>query len=123
MKKIIFISFLFFISCGNNRPNLNNRFMLSPGMTKVQVLETIGKPLESEFDRNVEEWFYCNLLWGGDYLSLFFENGILVKTLNYTVKPTWEKGGEKNSDICTQNFKKGTYRVPDEILEIRLKVD
>ena len=92
-------------------------------MTKSQVVETIGKPKKSEFDRNVEEWFYC-ISYTGEYLSVFFENGILFKTLNYSVTPPWQPGGDVNTaGECVLNFKKGNYRVPDEVTEVRLKVD
>ena len=122
-KLLIMVSFSFFIaSCASSGPSMRNAFSLSPGMTKNQVMETIGKPKKTEFDRNVEEWFYCltGLGFQDEHLAVYFLDGKLIKTYNYV---TTEGDPGVLTGFCGINIKKGSYRVPDEIIETRLKVE
>ena len=121
-KLMILVSFSFFmISCAPSGPSMRDSFSLSPGMTKNQVIETIGKPKRSEFDRNVEEWFYCATGFASDdHLAVYFYEGKLYKTHNYVVT---ENDPGIVYGACEKNIKKGNYRVPDEITELRVKVD
>ena len=122
-KLMILVGFSFFmISCAPSGPSMKDSFSLSLGMTKNQVMETIGKPKRSEFDRNVEEWFYCltGLGFHDEHLAIYFLDGKLIKTHNYVVTSS-DPGVIPG--LCEINIKKGNYRVPDEITEIRLNVD
>jgi len=106
--------------------NLNESFKLSVGMTKQEVLRIMGDPIKSDFEKNVEEWFYCRT--GGSSLSnfspidehlvLFFHEDKLISKTNYTVTIK-DSNGVQGS--CEKFIKRGDYRVPDEVIEIRLR--
>jgi hypothetical protein len=109
--------------CGSTdciQQDLSKSFGLSPGMNKQEVLNVMGSPIRSDFEKNVEEWFYCSTQVGFDQqLVLFFHEGLLVSKHNYTVTIE-DVGGVPGS--CENFIKMGTYYVPDEVKEIRLRV-
>ena len=82
MKRIILIILitLFLFSCGTN---LKNAYKLSPGMTKNEVIAILGAPAVNDFDRNVEEWHYCNYM--GNFIALYFVDGKLIAKTSYSV--------------------------------------
>lgn len=94
-------------------------YKLSPGMTKDQVESIMGPPIKSDFDKNVEEWFYCSTGFNSDqHLALFFHDDILVAKKNYNVSLADTRG---IGGSCENFVKQGDYRVPDQVIEIRMK--
>ena len=117
--KIFFItSLLLIISCTSQ--NLKISYQLSPGMDKQSVLNIMGPPVKSDFSKNVEEWFYCKTgLDSDEHLVLYFHDEKLVTKHNYTVTMS-----DSRTDIggsCEKFVKMGNYKVPDEVVEIRLR--
>ena len=101
--------------------NLDNSIALNPGMSKPMVLQIMGKPIVSEFSKNVEEWHYCSTGMNADsYLALFFHDGKLIEKKAYTVS-IGDIGGASGS--CDKFIKRGTYREPDSVSEIRLNIN
>ena len=88
---------------------------VSYGMTKEQVISSMGSPVKSEFNGKIEEWHYCNNGLTGDYIALYFKEGILIEKLNYTVTIDDKKGLQEN---CSKFIKKGNYRLPDKVIQI-----
>jgi hypothetical protein len=115
MKKISQLAFcLLLISCG---ANLRVAYKLNQGMTKSEVESIMGAPTKSDFKQNVEEWHYCRTGFGSDeFLALFFYDGKLVEKLNYTVTMADTRGV---AGACSKFIKRGNYREPDTIIEIR----
>ena len=113
MKRIILIILitLFLFSCGTN---LKNAYKLSPGMTKNEVIAILGAPAVNDFDRNVEEWHYCNYM--GNFIALYFVDGKLIAKTSYSVSEH-DRRGEQGD--CAFFARKGNYRVPDKVIEIR----
>jgi outer membrane protein assembly factor BamE (lipoprotein component of BamABCDE complex) len=119
MKSIFFLLFLCFLfSCTVTQQNLNASHQLNPGMTKDEVVNVMGSPIMSDFYKNVEEWHYCKTGFNSDqYLALFFHQGKLVAKKSYTVTLNDTRGV---SGSCENFTKRGNYREPDEVKEIRL---
>jgi hypothetical protein len=117
MKKIlILILALTIVSCG---ANLKASYKLSPNMTKEEVEKIMGQPTKSDFKDNVEEWHYCRTGLGSDeFLALFFHNGKLIEKLNYTVTMADTRGV---AGACSKFIKRGNYREPDSVIEIRMR--
>lgn len=115
MKKLLFLLLVATLaSCGSAK--MNQAYRLEPGMTKAQVIEIMGEPMKSDFDRNVEEWHYCRTQLDSEtFLALYFVDGKLLTKTNYTV--TEENIGSIGS--CSQFIKMGNYKVPDVVVEIR----
>ena len=123
MIKLNLFFLLFVVSCGVNpnylQQDLSKSFGLRPGMTTQETLNIMGSPIRTDFEKNVEEWFYCSTQIGFDQqLVLFFHDNKLISKTNYTVTVT-EVGGVTGS--CENFIKMGTYYVPDEVKEIRVK--
>lgn len=96
--------------------DMTNALMLSPEMSKPEVIEIMGQPVLSDFSEGVEEWHYCNTGSRGDeYIALWFHSGKLVEKLNYTVTVT--SGGGYGD--CKMFVKRGTYVVPDVVITLR----
>lgn len=112
-KRIIFVTvvILLFASCRNS---LRYAYKLSPGMTKQEVLNLLGPPAINDFDRNVEEWHYCNYM--GNYIALYFTDGKLIARTSYSVSE-YDRMGELGD--CAYFARRGNYRVPDKVIEIR----
>ena len=120
MKNILTITILsiFITSCGLQQ-NLAVSYALSPGMTKVEVLQIMGPPAKSDFSRNVEEWHYCRTGTSSDeFLALFFYEDELLEKVNYTVTLADTRGA---TGSCERFIKMGNYREPDKVLEIRMR--
>ena len=96
--------------------DLENSFLLSPGMTKKEVLETMGgKPVASEFLGDLEEWHYCkNNAWNGfkKFTTVFFYQGKVIGMKQYGT----------GSGSCQSNIKGGNYQEPDVVKEYRIKM-
>lgn len=87
-------------------------------MTKDEVVSILGPPVKSDFYKNVEEWHYCKTGIGSDqFLALFFHEGKLLTKRNYAVTINDTRGV---SGSCENFIKRGNYREPDEVKEIRL---
>jgi len=99
-------------------------------MTKIEVEDIMGPPIKSDFYKNVEEWYYCRT--GGttlseqammssidEHLVLYFHDEKLVTKTNYIVGEGDIPRGQYGS--CEKFIKKGNYKEPDEIVEIRLR--
>jgi hypothetical protein len=123
MKKLLFILLLTIPFIGfsqkSKKEMLENSFKLSPEMSKEDVLEIMGQPRKSDFEKKVEEWFYCstNYLFGPDeHLVLYFHEGKLISKYNYSVTMSDMKGG---GGSCERHIKMGNYKIPDVVVEIR----
>lgn len=116
MKKLAFLLLVgVLVSCGSAK--MKQAYRLEPGMTKSQVIEIMGEPSKSDFDRNVEEWHYCSTgLDSDEYIALYFVDGKLLTKTNYTVTISDTNGATGN---CRRFIKMGNYRVPDTVVEIR----
>ena len=116
MKKYLFFVLIFILSsCGSAK--FYQTYLLSPGMTKNEVLQVLGPPAKSDFDRNVEEWHYCKTGMASDqFVALYFYEGKLVTKTNYTVTSADVDGAFGNCDMF---IKMGNYKTPDVIIEIR----
>jgi outer membrane protein assembly factor BamE (lipoprotein component of BamABCDE complex) len=96
---------------------LSMSYQLQEGMTKSEVVSIMGSPIKSDFYKNVEEWHYCRTGWSADeFISLFFYEGKLIAKKNYTVTIA-DTNGVGGS--CDKFIKRGNYREPDIVLEIR----
>lgn len=96
--------------------DMTKALLLTPEMSKTEVIETMGQPVLSDFSQGVEEWHYCNTGKRGDeYVALWFHDGKLVEKLNYTVTAT--SGGGYGD--CKMFVKRGTYVVPDVVITLR----
>lgn len=118
MRKILlaFVPF-FLISCVVQQ-NLNDSYKLNPGMSKDEVVAILGRPIQDDFNRNVEEWHYCKTGFNSDqYLALFFYEGKLLAKKNYSVTLNDARGV---TGSCENFIKRGSYREPDEVREVRL---
>ena len=89
MKKItllfaVFSALLLLAGCASSK-NLENSRKLRVGMTKAQVLEVMGRPLENEVFCKPDVWFYqIETIWADglttmdECMPLVFENGKLA---------------------------------------------
>jgi len=128
MKKLIL--FVVFITFSCKTPQYvideniwwNKNLLLNMGMNKQNVINTFGMPFVSNFENGVEEWHYCKNSGGYrtyQYIALYFKDDKLITKSNYTVT------GEEYPSLvggCRQFIKLGSYRVPDEIIELRGKI-
>jgi len=88
-------------------------------MSKEEVVSILGQPIKSDFYKNVDEWFYCKTgIRGDQHLALFFYDGKLIAKKNYVVTAQDVYGAYGS---CELFIKRGSYREPDEVREIRLK--
>ena len=88
-------------------------------MTKNEVEAIMGRPVKSDFYKNVEEWHYCSTGSSADeHLALFFYNGKLIAKKNYTVTLQDTRG---ISGSCEKFIKMENYREPDNVTEIRIR--
>ena len=117
---VCFVTFLLLItSCSITNQNLKNSYQLSPGMDKQSVLNIMGPPIKSDFSKNVDEWFYCSTgIESDQHIVLFFHDEKLITKYNYTVTYQDTRGV---SGSCEKFIKMGNYKVPDEVLEIRVR--
>ena len=119
MKKLLFLSIFLLYSCGVKK--LQNNFLVNEGMTKAQVISIMGNPVASEFDRGVEEFHYCSTgLYADNFVAFFFKNNKVVSKTSYTVTVS-DAGGA--SGHCRLFIKRGTYRTPDNVIEIRATIN
>lgn len=110
---------LFSFGCSTTKPNLPSGHKLNPGMTKTEVESIMGVPIKSDFNKNVEEWFYCSTGSSTDqHLALFFHDNLLVAKTNYNVSLMDTRG---ITGSCENFIKQGDYRVPDKVIEIRMR--
>ena len=92
-------------------------------MSKEEVLKIMGAPLVSDFEYNVDEWFYCkkgslkafsSLVKDNVNVVLYFYKERLIKKVTYD---TPYKNHLKGS--CQEHIRSGSYKIPDMITEIR----
>ena len=104
---------------GDSKANLKNAFSLSPGMTKDEVISSLGGlPAQNEFNDNVEEWHYCKTGWSSDsYVAIYFIDG-RVNAMRQYERHGDNGGGGGN---CKMFIKSGDYNEPDEIREYRIR--
>ena len=126
MKKILTLIFALILNgCAVNQ-DLSNSVLLSPGLTKQEVVDIMGgPPIQSDFERDVEEWTYCNTGFSSDaMLALFFHKNKLIAKYNYrvSVSDIDPFGAGNNFDVsCAKYIRRGTYKVPQEVIDIRVK--
>tara|TARA_B100000035_G_C20513684_1_gene342309 strand:+ start:30 stop:389 length:360 start_codon:yes stop_codon:yes gene_type:complete len=117
MRSLITIAALLACSGAWAKVDLGNSFLLSPGMSKQEVLEVMGgRPAASEFVGELEEWHFCKEFFSQNtkhYATVFFFQGKVIAMKEYGV----EKRG-----TCTSNIKGGSYREPDVVKEYRIKM-
>ena len=125
MKKLLILLIIITLnSCGTKRLNmeaqaLKNNFLVSEGMSKQQVIDIMGNPVASEFNKGVEEFHYCATGRSADqFVSFYFQDGKVVSKTSYSVTLA-EAGATGN---CSKFIKRGTYRTPDNVIEIRASV-
>jgi hypothetical protein len=89
MKKYLAIILALASSAAVAKVDLDNSFMLSPGMSKQEVLDTMGgKPNDSEFVGSLSEWhFHAELCKG----VLFSQCRQLARPLGFYWNPFCEK--------------------------------
>ena len=111
------------VGCGHqgHQQNLGASRMISPGMSKQQVLNVMGEqPVKTEFYGKVEEWHYCKTGGGPhQFIALFFSENKTIAMRPYTVTKSDTKGSMGSCEIFV---KMGNYREPDEVKELRLNV-
>ena len=117
MKKYLAIILALASSTAVAKVDLDNSFMLSPGMSKQEVLDTMGgKPNDSEFVGSLSEWHFCKKDYMSkrfSYTSVFFHENKAIAMKEYGVKA--------NNGSCASNIKGGSYREPDVVREYRIK--
>lgn len=110
--KFICLTMLLTLTACYTFSDISRASMLSNGMSKESVAEVMGLPIRSEFSGNLEEWHYCSTGVGADeFVVLFFDQGVLFATSNYTV-------ADQIGD-CPTFVKMGNYREPDVVIEFR----
>ena len=119
MKKYLAVILALSSSAAVAKVDLDNSFMLSPGMSKQEVMEVMGgRPSESEFVGDLAEWHFCKRYTGYyaknrfDYTTVFFLEGKVIAMKEY---------GVKKAGSCASNIKGGSYREPDVVKEYRIK--
>lgn len=120
MRRIVFLILAMsaVIGCGVRQP-IRQAIDLRPAMSPEDVTSVMGTPVKTEFSQGVMEWHYCKTGYSSDeFVALFFKNDQLVATRNYTV--TAADAGAWGS--CERFIKKGNYREPDVVTEIRLRM-
>jgi len=128
MKKLFSILLiLLFFGCGSllvdpsETKAFKKNFLVSEGMTKQEVIAIMGNPVASEFDKGVEEFHYCATGYGSDdFVAFFFKNGKVVSKTTYNVTLS-DVGGATGK--CSKFVKRGTYRTPDNVIEIRATIN
>ena len=95
--------------------DLENAYLLSPGMTKKDVVDTLGgRPNTTEFVGPLEEWHYCTDGFSVDkFAAIFLKDGQV-----YALKEYRYEGRNRQ---CEKNLKQGTYSEPDIVKEYRVK--
>lgn len=110
------------VGCGVSQ-NIEQSFMVSLGMTKREVIVTMGdNPVASGFNGRAEEWHYCKTGSNGvsRYVASYFDQGRVFAMKPYSVVEAAEGG---NSFVACQNFvMKDDYREAGVVREYRLKV-
>ena len=107
--------------CGSQQ-KLENSFSVSPGMTKQEVIETMGDvPVATEFYGQLEEWHYCDTGMNGisKYVAIYFQGGRVYAMKPYSVVER-DEGGNSLA-VCEEFIKKGDYREPDIVREYRVR--
>ena len=116
MKKItliftVFSALLLLVGCASSK-NIENSKKLRTGMSKAQVLEIMGKPLEDEAFCKPNVWFYqVDTLWADglttmdECMPLVFENGKLVGWGN-TFYTRYGTRGIRNASEITADISK-----------------
>ena len=119
MKKYLAVVLALASSAAVAKVDLDNAFMLSPGMSKQEVLEVMGgRPSGSEFVGELVEWHFCYRYSGYygknrfDFATVFFFEGKVIAMKEY---------GVKKAGTCDSNIKGGSYREPDVVKEYRIK--
>lgn len=118
MTYILCAVMVVFCSSAYAKLKIDNAFLLSPGMNKKEVLDTMGsRPVASEFTGELEEWHFCKENFSGskDFVSVFFVSGKVIAMKQYGVERS-AKG------TCKSKIKGGSYKEPDVVKEYRLKV-
>ena len=125
MKKLLLLLIIITLnSCGTKLVNreakaFKNNFLVSEGMSKQQVIDIMGSPVASEFNRGVEEFHYCATGFNADdFVSFYFQDGKVISKTSYTVTVA-EVGATGH---CSKFIKRGTYRTPDNVVEIRASI-
>lgn len=128
MKKLLLLLFMpFFFGCGSLLINpeetkaFKKNFLINEGMTKQEVIDIMGMPVASEFSKGVEEFHYCATGMGSDdFVAFFFKDGKVVSKTTYNVTLS-DVGGVTGH--CGKFVKRGTYRTPDSVVEIRATIN
>lgn len=114
MKWIAIVVLMFAAQPAFAKVNLQNAFLLSPGMSKQEVMDTLGgRPTTAEFIGELEEWHYCTTGFSKDkFAAVYFFKGELYAMKEYRVRV---------NGSCEKGLKGGTYSEPDVVKEYRIK--
>lgn len=118
MKYLLCAVMVVFCSSAYAKLKIDNAFLLSPNMSKKEVLDTMGsRPMASEFTGDLEEWHFCkqDFVSNKNYVSVFFVGGKVIAMKQYGVD-------RESRGTCESNIKGGSYKEPDVVREYRLKV-
>ena len=119
-KLILALTLLATISACSTTQEVDNALMLSPGMTKQEVISVMGsKPVKAEFSGNVEEWHYCDTGSSSDeFVAVYFHEGSVVAMKPYlvTIRDTQGVTGS-----CERFVRMGNYREPEAVREYRFR--
>ena len=128
MKKLLSILFIpLFFACGSlfvdpsETKAFKKNFLVSEGMTKQEVIEIMGNPVASEFSEGIEEFHYCATGYNADkFVAFFFKNGKVVSKTTYNVTLSDVGGATGN---CSKFVKRGNYRTPDIVVDLRASIN
>ena len=118
LKYVLCAVLVIFGNSAHAKLKIENAFLLSPNMSKKEVLETMGsRPVASEFTGELEEWHFCKENFSGskDFVSVFFVSGKVIAMKQYGVE-------RSSRGTCKSKIKGGSYKEPDVVREYRLKV-
>lgn len=115
---------LFTVGCAQNmdRPDadLSKTVGITPGMSQESALKIMGlNPQRTEISNGVTEWHYCETGYGVDeFVAIYVSEGEVVAMKNYQVTLADADGA---SGHCSMFVKRGNYREPDVVADIRLR--
>ena len=108
------------VDCIHGPIDIDGRGKEVEGMSKEEVIKIMGMPVASVFDRGVEEFHYCSTgMYVDNFVSFFFKDGKVVSKTTYNVNAA---DAGYSSGHCKLFVKRGNYRVPDKVLELRATI-
>jgi len=117
---------LFMVGCSTyqnaDRPeaDLSKTVGITAGMNQESVLQIMGLyPQKTEISDGITEWHYCDTGMGMDeFVAIYFSEGKVVAMKNYQATLAEVDGATGH---CSMFVKRGNYREPDMVADIRLR--